>query len=70
MAENLRHNYVILTREGQSTKIMGGLVTHMRIVPLGSGGKILDLDWFLKYRDTKLVIQTSKIEGKDDLLAY
>jgi hypothetical protein len=38
----------------------------MRIVPLGSGGAILDLDWFLNYRDIKLAIQVSEMEGKDD----
>jgi hypothetical protein len=43
---------------------------NMRIVPLGSGGAILDLDWLLNYHDIKLVIQVSEIEGKDDLLAY
>jgi hypothetical protein len=37
----------------------------MRIMPSGSGSEILDLDWFLIYRDIKLVIQASKIEGKD-----
>ena len=42
--------------------------TDMRIVPLGSGGTILDLDWFLNYRYTKLAIQPSEITGKDDLL--
>jgi hypothetical protein len=42
----------------------------MRIVPLGSGGGILDLDWFLKYWEIKLIIQMSEIEGNDDLLAY
>ena len=42
----------------------------MRIVHMGSGGTVLDLDWFLNYSDTKLVIQESEIEGKDDLLAY
>jgi hypothetical protein len=44
--------------------------TDMRIVPLGSGGAILDLDWFLNYCDIKLVIQASEIEEKDDLSAY
>ena len=42
----------------------------MRIVPFGSGGGILDLDWFLKYWEITLVIPMSEIEGKDDLLAY
>jgi hypothetical protein len=46
------------------------LATDMRIVPLGSGGGILDLDWFLKYWEIRLVIKMSEIEGKDDLLAY
>jgi hypothetical protein len=46
------------------------LVPDMRIVPLGSGGAILDLDWFLNYCDIKLVIHASEIEGKDDLSAY
>ena len=42
----------------------------MRIVPLGPGGAILDLDRFLNYRDIKLVILVSEIEGKYDVLAY
>ena len=42
----------------------------MRIVPFGSGGGILDLNWFLKYWEITLVIPMSEIEGKDDLLAY
>ena len=42
----------------------------MRIVPLGSGSAILDLDWFLNYCDAKLVIQVSEIQGKDDLFAF
>ena len=42
----------------------------MRIVPFGSGGGILDLDWFLKNSEITLVIPMSEIEGKDDLLAY
>ena len=46
------------------------LSPDMRIVALLSGGAILDLDWFLNYRDIILVIQASEIEGKDDLLAY
>ena len=41
----------------------------MRIVPLGSEGAILDLDWFHNYRDIELAIQASEIEGNDDLLA-
>jgi hypothetical protein len=45
-------------------------MADMRSVPSGSGGAILDLDWFLNYRDIKLVIQASEIEGKDDLSAY
>ena len=44
--------------------------TDMIIVPLGSGGAILDIGWFLSYHDTKLVIQASEIKGKDGLLAY
>jgi hypothetical protein len=44
--------------------------TDMRIVPLGSGGAILDLHLFLKYRDIKLAIEVKEIEEKDDLLAY
>ena len=39
----------------------------MRIVPLGSGGAILDLDWFLNYCDIKLVRQASETEGNYDL---
>jgi hypothetical protein len=42
-----------------------GSFADMRIMPTGSGGGILDLDWFLVYRDIKLVIQLSEIEGKD-----
>jgi hypothetical protein len=42
----------------------------MIIVPLGSRGAILDLDWFLNYHDIKLVRQGSDIEQKDDLLAF
>ena len=42
----------------------------MRIVLLGSGGAILNLYWFLSYRDTRLVTQASKIVGKDHLLAF
>ena len=42
----------------------------MRIVPMGSGGAILDLDWFLNYHDIKLVIKASEIEGKIVLLTY
>ena len=44
-----------------------GLQIHnsdMRIVPLGSGGAILDLDWFLNYRDIKLARKGSEIEEK------
>ena len=41
----------------------------MRIVLLGSGGGILDLDWFLNNSDIKLVIQAYEIKGKDDMLA-
>jgi hypothetical protein len=37
----------------------------MRIVPLGSGGRIWDLGWFLNYRDIKLVIKESEQEGTD-----
>jgi hypothetical protein len=44
--------------------------TDMRIVSLGSGGAILDLNWFLSYGDTRLVKQALEIEGKDDLLPY
>ena len=39
---------------------------NMRIVPLGSGGAIFDLEWFLKYRDIKLVKPASKIYIKID----
>ena len=28
----------------------------MRIVPLGSGGAILDLDWFLNYCDISIIV--------------
>ena len=42
----------------------------MRIVPMVSGGAMLDLDWFLNYCDIKLVRKASAIEFKDDLLAY
>ena len=42
----------------------------MGIVRLGSGGAILDLDWFLNYRDIKLAILAEEIEGNYDLLAY
>jgi hypothetical protein len=42
----------------------------MRIVPLGSGGVLLDLEWFLNQQDIKLVIKERELEGKDDLLAY
>jgi hypothetical protein len=40
----------------------------LRIVPLGSGGAVLDLDRFLNYRDTNMVIQASEIEGFVSLL--
>ena len=33
---------------------------------LGSGGAILDIFWFLKYWDIKLVRQGSGIEREDD----
>jgi hypothetical protein len=46
------------------------LTPDMRIVPLGSGGAILDLEWFLNHQDIKLVIKERELEGKDDLLAY
>jgi hypothetical protein len=36
----------------------------MRIVPMGSGGTILDLGWFLNYREIKLIIQVSEIEDR------
>jgi hypothetical protein len=39
-------------------------------VPMGSGGAILDLEWFLNHQDIKLVIKERELEGKDDLLAY
>ena len=45
------------------------VIPDMRIVPLGSGGAILDLDWFLNWRDIKLVIQPTERERNDDLLA-
>ena len=32
-------------------------IPDMRIVTLGPGGAIVDIDWFLNYRDTKLVVQ-------------
>jgi hypothetical protein len=44
--------------------------SDLRIVPLGSGGVILDLDMFLKYRDIKLDRQVSEIERKDNKLAH
>ena len=44
--------------------------SDMRISLLGSGGSILDFDWFFNYHDTELVIQASEIELKDDLSAY
>ena len=47
------------------------ILSDMRVVPFGSVGATLDLDWFLNYRDTKLVIQASEIKKKvNDLLAY
>ena len=47
----------------------GGILgTDMRFVPLGSGGAILELEWFLNYHDIKLVIQASAIEGNIGLL--
>jgi hypothetical protein len=46
------------------------LASDLRIVPLGSGGAIMDLHWFLNYRDIKLVVDASEIEGSNDLLAY
>jgi hypothetical protein len=46
------------------------LPADMIIVPLGSGGRILDLDWFLSYQYTKLVLQMSEIVGKGDMLAF
>ena len=45
-------------------------IANMGTLPLGFGGAILDLDWFLNYRYIKLVIQASEIEGTDDLSAY
>ena len=56
----------ILTKHNQ---IQDNVGTNMRIVCLGSGGTILDLDWFLNYRGAKLAIHASQIEGKNDLLA-
>ena len=50
--------------------VSGSLVTDMRIVPLGSEGTILDLDWFINYRYIKLVRKASEIERNDDLRAY
>jgi hypothetical protein len=46
-----------------------GLTEHtdMRIVPFGSGGSFLDLDWFLNSRDIKLFRQASELEIKDYL---
>jgi hypothetical protein len=37
---------------------------------MGSRGTILDLDCFLSYSDTKLVMQASELVGKDDMLAF
>ena len=37
------------------------LHADMRTVLLGSGGAILDFEWFLNYRDIKLIRQASKI---------
>jgi hypothetical protein len=62
--------YNIRSKIGPSGAVQTVSDTDTRIVPLGSGGAILDLDWFLNYRDIKLVIQSSDIEGKDDCLAY
>ena len=39
----------------------------LRIVSLGSGGAILNLDWFLNYRDIKLVGEVSEIERNHDM---
>jgi hypothetical protein len=41
----------------------------MRIVPLGSGGAIPNLEWFLNYCGNKLVSKASEIERKDGVLA-
>ena len=41
-----------------------GRAADMRIVPLGSGVAVLDLDWFLNYRDAKLVIQASEVNER------
>jgi hypothetical protein len=60
----------MLTLARVCIKLKDLLTPDMRIVPLGSGGRILDLDWFLKYCEIKLVIQMSEKERKDDLLAY
>ena len=49
---------------------MSKFTSDMRIRSFGSGGKILNLDWFLNYGDTKLVIQSTETEGRDVLSAF
>jgi hypothetical protein len=45
------------------------LNTDMKIVLSGSGGAVLNLDWFLNYHDIKLVRKASEKGRKDDFLA-
>ena len=45
-------------------------VSDLRIVHSGSGGEILDIDWFHNYCGIKLVRQASEIERNNDMLAY
>ena len=44
--------------------------TDKRIVPFVSGGAVLDLDWFINYRDIKLAAPASEIERTVNFLAY
>jgi hypothetical protein len=39
-------------------------------MPLGSGGAILDDDWFLNFRDIKFLRKALEIERNDGMLAH
>ena len=46
------------------------VITDLRIVPSGSGGAILYLDWFLNSCDNKLDRQASEIKRNYDMIGY
>ena len=58
---------ISLVTKGVLASLLRTIDADMKMLALGSVGDILDLDWFLNYHGTKLVVQASEILGKDDL---